>query len=380
MTYSKSPIKLRQRKMPSGNISLYLDIYHNGYRAYEYLKLYLVPEKTRTDKLQNRQTMEFAEAVLAKRIVELRNGEYGFKQHKMDVPFFEYFERICTKRYNTTDPNKWRTYGAVYKIICLYEKRANIKLSNITSKWVEGLKDYMDNKLLSHTTTSRRYTSTTKLSNITKAGYISKLSAIMNKAVKEDLIDRNPVKGVERYQIEESRRMYLTPSEVTLLSSTPCHRDNIKRAFLFSCLTGLRYSDVSALTWEQVHTQDHFTRLIFRQQKTKGQEYLDINPQAVSLMGERGKAEDSVFSLPTLSNVNIAIQRWVSESGIKKHITYHCARHTFATLMLDIGTDLYTVSKLLGHREIGTTQIYARILDKNKQVAVSAIPQLLKEE
>ena len=173
--------------------------------------------------------------------------------------------------------------------------------------------------------------------------------------------------------------MYLTLEEVKKLSQTECEYPKIKRAFLFSCLTGLRRSDILKLTWGEVHQQGDFTRIIFRQKKTGGQEYLDITQQAAELMGERGKPNDKVFTdiySPTCTNE--AIKRWVLRAGINKEITFHCARHTFAVLMLDLGTDIYTVSKLLGHKELSTTQIYAKVLDKKKQEAVAMIPKIIE--
>ena len=82
MGKSKEPVRLRQRKTPSGLISLYLDVYVDGRRSYEYLKMYLVPEKTRADKEKNKQTLLLADAIRAKRVVELRNGKYGFNDGK----------------------------------------------------------------------------------------------------------------------------------------------------------------------------------------------------------------------------------------------------------------------------------------------------------
>ena len=172
--------------------------------------------------------------------------------------------------------------------------------------------------------------------------------------------------------------MYLTIDEVKILAQTECEYPQIKSAFLFSCLTGLRKSDILRLRWGDIHHQGEFARIIFRQKKTGGLEYLDINHQAVELMGDEGKPESHIFAdLLTTSATNRVIQEWVSSAGIHKKISFHCARHSFATMMLDLGTDIYTVSKLLGHREIATTQIYARVLDKNKQKAVSVIPQII---
>lgn len=120
-----------------------------------------------------------------------------------------------------------------------------------------------------------------------------------------------------------------------------------------------------------------FTRIIFKQKKTGGQEYLDITPQAEKYLGKRGNPEDRVFSGFTYGSfTSVELQRWCMAAGMYKELTFHCGRHTFAVLMLDLGADIYTVSKLLGHRELSTTQIYAKVLDKSKQNAVSLIPEI----
>ena len=121
-----------------------------------------------------------------------------------------------------------------------------------------------------------------------------------------------------------------------------------------------------------------FKRITFVQKKTSGLEYLDLSPQASQMLRERNRVGDFVFyDLPNhLSSVNAALKRWAWEAGINKNISFHTARHTFATMLLTLDVDLYTVSKLLGHKDIKTTQIYAKIIDKKKQDAVNKIPQL----
>ena len=131
------------------------------------------------------------------------------------------------------------------------------------------------------------------------------------------------------------------------------------------------------LRWRDVQQQGSFTRIIFRQQKTKGLEYLDISPAAVAYMGERRGRDDLVFyDFKYSSSSNAELRMWAARAGVLKDFSFHCGRHTFAVMMLDLGADIYTVSKLLGHREIKTTQIYANILDKKKQEAVRLIPEI----
>ncbi|MBQ2395254.1 MAG: integrase catalytic domain-containing protein, partial [Alistipes sp.] len=162
-------------------------------------------------------------------------------------------------------------------------------------------------------------------------------------------------------------------------ASTPIkpRHEEVRKAFLFSCLTGLRVSDIVAITWGQVSKVGTMTRITFKQKKTQGLQYLDINEQAAELMGEQRSATEHIFHLHSLNLTNTQLRKWVQSAGISKHISFHSGRHTFAVMMLDLGADIYTVQKLLGHRNINTTQIYAKILDKNKQEAVQRIPKIM---
>lgn len=379
MSDSREPIRLRQRKLPTGNTSLYLDIYIDGRRTYEYLKMYLVPEKTRADKEKNRETLKLADAIRAKRVVELRNGQFGFLSPSApSLRFYDYYRAMCEKRLGTESRGNWGNWYSCLHHLKKYEKRENITFAEITPEWVQGFKDYLENEAVAWGHDFRKRIKDKPLSRNSKLSYFNKLRACLNQAYEEGVIPSNPMRGIDGFKPEEGTRMYLTLDEVRKLANTECEYPQIKAAFLFSCLTGLRRSDVLRLTWGDVHKQGEFTRIIFRQKKTSGQEYLDISPQAAELMGKRGLPDEHVFTdihSPTCTNNTLKL--WVARAGINKTITFHCGRHTFATLMLDIGTDIYTVSKLLGHRDLSTTQIYAKVMDKNKQAAVASIPTIL---
>lgn len=362
MEYKKEPVKLRQRKTSKGLTSLYLDIYSRGRRKYEYLHLYLIPEKNRQDKEKNKQTLRLAEAVCAKRIVEIRNHEFGFMNDTSEVLFFDYFQTLCDTRNGDKNSGTKCIWESCLKHMKMYEKK-EITLANIDSRWIDGFKEYL---------------SKSNLSINTQWLYFSKLRAALKKAYNDGILMRDVLRGISSVKKAETTRMYLTLDEMRVLADTECNNDVCKRAFLFSCLTGLRKSDVENLTWADVHEQGEFTRIVFRQQKTKGQEYLDISKEAVMLMGDRKQNSTHVFELAVSDvKINRVIAKWVKTAGIDKKITFHCARHSFATLMLDTGTDIYTVSKLLGHSDVATTQIYAKVLDKNKQAAVANMPKIL---
>ena len=376
----KEPIRIRQKELANGNISLYLDIYIGGKRKYEFLKLYLIPEKTREDKEKNRQTMQLANSIKSKRIVEYQNGEFGFKSnYKLDVLFFDYYRAMCEKRHgNPESRGNWGNWYSCLHHLMKYEKNKRITFEDITPEWVQGFRDYLDKDAVAWSHDYRKRIKDKPLARNSKLSYFNKLRACLNQAFEDRIIPVNPCRGVERFRPEEGIRMYLTIDEVRLLAQTDCEYPRIKDAFLFSCMTGLRRSDILRLTWGDIHKQGDFTRIIFRQKKTEGQEYLDITPQAAQLMGDPKGINDPIFEdIHSPSCTNKAVQEWVLNAGIHKKISFHCARHTFATMMLDLGTDIYTVSKLLGHRDLSTTQIYVKVLDKNKQKAVSNIPDIL---
>lgn len=378
----KEPIRIRQKELANGNISLYLDIYIGGKRKYEFLKLYLIPEKTRENKEKNRQTMQLANSIKSKRIVEYQNGEFGFKSnYKLDALFFDYYRAMCEKRHgNPESRGNWGNWYSCLHHLMKYEKNERITFADITPEWVQGFRDYLDNEAVAWSHDYRKKIKDKPLARNSKLSYFNKLRACLNQAFEDRIIPINPCRGVERFRPEEGTRMYLTIDEVRKLAQTECEYPRIKDAFLFSCMTGLRRSDILRLKWGDIHKQGDFTRIIFRQKKTEGQEYLDITPQAAQLMGDPKGINDPIFEdIHSPSCTNKAVQEWVLNAGIHKKISFHCARHTFATMMLDLGTDIYTVSKLLGHRDLSTTQIYVKVLDKNKQKAVSNIPDILSD-
>lgn len=383
MGVSKEPIKLRKRKMPTGNTTLYLDIYLNGERSYEYLKLYLIPEKTKADKDKNRQTLQLAEAIKSKRVVELQNGEYGFNAaYKLDTNFLDYYRMMCEKRHgNPESRGNWGNWYSCLKHLERYCK-PSMTFKDVTPEWVEGFRSYLDNTARcrdkrKHITTDEV---TKPLSQNSKVSYFNKLRACINQAFEDRIIPHNPLRGIEGFKQGETERSYLTLEEVRAMAVAHCKYPALKNAFMFSCLTGLRKSDIEKMRWAEVQQQGEFTRIIFKQKKTGGQEYLDINPQAVPYMGERREADERVFVGFKYSSYMITeLRMWAIRAGITKDITFHSGRHTFAVLMLDLGAEIYTVQKLLGHKQIGTTQIYAKILDKKKQTAVSMIPNILPQ-
>lgn len=373
----KDPVRLRKRKLATGLQSLYLDIYVDGKRSYEYLRLYLVEEKTRQDKEHNRDTMALAEAVKAERLLEVINGKFGFGVKK-NILFKDFYMSICEGERQGMALSTYHSWKCAWRQIVMYDRRSDvIHIADITTDWVNGFVDF-----LMYDTATYKSIDTVRgrpLKRNSKVIYLNRLKTCLKRAYKEGYIIHDVTLGMNQIQPEETSRQYLTIEELKKLSATPCRFPVLRRAFLFSCLTGLRRSDVLALQWSNIFKNDKYTRIIFTQVKTKKQEYLDINEEAADLLGEQGEPEGHPFyDLGAPNETNHRLREWCLMAGINKHLTFHSGRHTFATMLLTLGTDLYTVSKLLGHRNIKTTQVYAKIVDQKKQEAINNIPNILK--
>ena len=356
-------VKLRQRKK-QGKISLYLDYYHQGKRKYEYLKLYLEPELpqkklSKDDRQKNRATLELAEKIRAKRLLQLQNGFYGFQDEtRLKSCFLQYFRKLAEKR--SSSPSNYQNWLSAFTHLQVFAGK-ELLFEQIDAKWVEGFRDYL--------TQERGLAQNSALS------YFNKVRAALKQAVRDGILKESPAINVKGISEMETQREFLTLGELRLLVNTPCDLPMLKRAFLFSCLTGLRFSDIQKLSWGEIQQSDELGYFIrFRQQKTKGVETLPISDQAYGLLEMESSAEEKVFfGLQYNAWNNLKLREWMAKAGILKHITFHCARHTFATLQLAAGTDIYTVSKLLGHKELRTTQVYSKVIDERKKEAVSKI-------
>ena len=220
-----------------------------------------------------------------------------------------------------------------------------------------------------------------KVSNFTIKTYYRCLNGALNAAVREDLIRDNPFNKVDKrdkIREPESKREFLTIDEIKLMIKTPFPNKrlkDIKNAYLFSCFCGLRISDIMLLTWKNIIKDRDAYSLEIVMKKTKDPIYLPLSAQALKWLPSPidKAAEDRVFCIPSVNYVNPALAEWEKKAGLKKHLTFHTARHTFATMMLTLGADLYTVSKLLGHSDVKVTQVYAKIVNQKKNDAVNLV-------
>lgn len=356
-------LRKRQKK---GKISLYLDIYHEGKRSYEYLKLYLIPKpRTSDERSLNKKTLQLAETIKAQRQIELQNNTYDFnKSDRIKTGFLFYF-KVLTEKRKASDGN-YGNWSSALKHLTDFDK-GNVRFKDIDNIWLEDFKNYLVH--------DARTKNDKHLSQNSCLSYFNKVKAALKQAVKDGIIKDNPALNVEGIKEAETQREFLTLEELQEAVKHPCDVPVLKNAFIFSALTGLRFSDIQKLTWAEVqHSDENGYYIRFQQKKTKGQETLPISEDAFNLLGNRGLPGNKVFQDLSYSYFNNEkLRQWMIRAGIEKDITFHCARHTYATLQLTLGTDIYTVSKLLGHKSLKTTEIYTKVIDQKKKDAANRI-------
>ena len=361
-TKVKEPIRLRMKPLSDGSKSLYLDIYRDGKRTYEYLKMYIIPETDNNARKRNQVTMDAANAIKSKRIIELTNGEAGIENREKVflLDWMNTYKENQAKR-GKKDGNQ---ISVTIRILKDYTGE-RMTMDRIDKAFCQ---DYLDYLMTEYRPKGKR------VSNFTLHTYYRILNGALNAAVRAEIIKVNPftkINNSDKIRLPESKRSYMTIEEVRALIATPMNNEAVKSAYLFSCFCGLRVSDIVGLKWKDVFVDRGQYRLAVSMQKTKEPIYLPLSPEALKWMPERGDktADDHVFDLP--SGINQLIKPWAKAAGISKRFTFHTARHTFATMMLTLGADLYTVSKLLGHTSVKMTQVYAKIVNKKKDDAVN---------
>jgi integrase/recombinase XerD len=376
-------VHLRQRKQSNnGKISLYLEYYKGttktsdgkvrAVRDYEYLDLFLIDKpKTSADKEHNKKIYELAHSIKNKRELEIKNGLYGFTaDFNVKALFLEYFSTVTENRKQSQgNAGNWKSALKHLTDFINKDYHQGLTFAEIDTRFCNAFKAYLNDRA--------RTSAAQHLSSSSQNSYYAKFRACLRQAIKDKIILSNPSEGVVLNRVITHKREYLTHEELQRLVKAECRYAVLKRAFLFSCLTGLRWSDVHKLLWKEVQKSEDGWRITFHQQKTQSLQYLDIPQQARDLMGDQGIPEDRVFiGLSYSSYMNTALTQWMLRAGITKDITFHCGRHTFAVLQLEYGTDILTLRDLMGHLELKTTLIYTQIMDRKKIEAAKRIPSI----
>jgi integrase len=369
---TKEPVRLREKELANGVLSLYLDIYVNGKRSYEFLKLYLIPETNPQAKVQNENTMRAANTIKLNRILEITNNKAGLKNTSIRAKMLlkDWMETFRQAQEQKGVKDQKLIHNTVHALTAY---NINVAMRDVNRDYIIGLTNFLRNDY--------RSPRGKKLKDYSVINYLGCLRNALNMAVREDVIADNPIMKLsaqDKVKAPESQREYLTVEEVQQLEATDSPYPHIKQAFLFACYTGLRCSDVRSITWGKIVKDGEKYRLHTVMFKTKRPFYIPLSKKAMQWMPERGdKTDDDLIfeNIPVQVNTKLYLQPWLDKAGITKPITFHCSRHTFGTMMLTLGADIYTTSKLMGHTKVEVTQIYAKIINKKKDDAVSLIDQ-----
>lgn len=346
-------VKVRQKSVSGGRSHLYLDINKDGKRYKDYLKLYIFDKpKDAEERRHNKQVKELARQYALDKERQMVTSQRG-GVIESNMTFSKMYElRIATINNDNTMQNYYYMYECAKEIeidkmnISHIDKHTSaLLLKRMTKKWKES-------------TANERY---------------SKFITVLNLAVREGFIPSNPASLIEKNKVEEGDIKYLEESELKQLAATETVGNEVEvmRAFMFSCYTGLRISDILRLDWSMIES-DRFTLV---QKKTTDRVYMPLNSTAIRILGERKKGK--VFSERIdISFANYYLKKVVKKSGLTKSISFHVARHTFATWLITRGVDIYTVQQLMGHRDINSTMRYAKVISEKKRQSVERLPDV----
>lgn len=382
--------KLGAKILSDGRESLFLD-YYFGYqmvysekldkqvakkdRKREFLKLYLwQAPRTPLERQQNKEMLELAKKIRFECGQELLESMEGYRLKKeRDINFLDYFQAYIDK-YTKKDIRMVEI--ALKRFIDFlndtpeYKKYAKkIKPEQITKDMVEAFTEYLQGRSVGEGARS----------------IYARFKKVIKYAIEHDAMLKNPCTGITiKVDDQQLRKEVLSPEEMQQLIATHYEHENpnTRRAFIFCLYCGLRFCDVKDLTFANV---DYSNKLLkFEQNKTKGHSassgvVIPLNDGILKLIGkpsDPNKRDELIFPLPSYEMCSKALRRWVKRAGINKHISWHCARHSFAVNILNNGANIKTVASLLGHSGLKHTEKYTRAIDSLKQEAINSLPEL----
>ena len=353
---SKEKVHLREKVLAKGMIGLYLDYSVQGKRKQETLKgikIFAKP-KNKKERDYNKEISNKAREIRNNREHEIIANYYGENAiYKPEALFVEFCEKIAeNKNEQTSTQSVW-----ISMIYQLKRFDSNARLMDLNEDWQERWKKHLLNSVKQNSAHT----------------YNNKVRTAIKEAVEKKYIhSQKLVKGIPYEDVEIQ---YLNNDDIQALIDTECANELIRRVFLFSCFTGMRFSDIKRLCWSNVSTDNENTYIRFKQKKTGSLESIPINEETRKLMEGFTNENEKVFKgLKYSAENNHKLEVWVLKAGIKKKITFHCARHTNAVLLLSNGTDPYTVARMLGHRDIKSTMVYLKFTDELKHKAMNALP------
>lgn len=368
------PIKIRFKSLKNGNRSIYLDYTIDRKRVSEYMKMYLLPGRSPEVKRLNEHTLRAVANIKAQRLKNIawnKQANDGVADSKRKL--FDLIDEYAELRTRRGTKSAKASYGNLKKHIALIS--SELRLWEVNLDFVTALAENM--------MTEERTVTGDPLARATITGTISSLGSVLRYAVRKKMINYNPVDLYDTRKIRGTvyKRIYLIAEELKALVRTECEVEEYKRLFLFACFVGLRYSDLATLRWSDIPEENGESHIEKMMHKTRHMVYIPLSKIAKNYLPERGELGDLVFSgLPkNIGTIDEVIKRWAENAGIDKKVTFYTSRHTFATLSLTQGADLYVISQLLGHKVIQTTEGYAEIIDIKRTKAMYMIDTLFPE-
>lgn len=355
-------IKLREKKLVKGAIKFYLDIYEDGERSYEFLDIKIESNDSKSLKQEKKN---IANIIRSNRELEFlaQNTNY-LPKHLRNLKFND-FSNSFIENYGKKDI---RMIIASIKHFKLYANNPNLKISEISPSLMSGFKDYLNDK--------------SGLTGESPHNYFTRFKKLLKDAERRGYIRENPTKDIRfkrNNNPDELRKQVLSTEELQKLANTECGNTELKKAFLFACYTGLGYAELKKLKWSNITNN----RLSTRREKNNQKVELILKEALIKNLGEPKKNTESIFNfnnengkIISTNGINKCLKNWVGRAKIDKHITFYCARHTFATQLLQYGANLKTVADAMGHANTRNTIKYLNYIDNLKDDAINALPDL----
>lgn len=359
-------ITVGKKKLKNGRFSLFFDISMNGQRRKEYLKIKLEKATTNEVRQQNKMRLQFVEQLRLQREKELWGNDKA-ECHGITNPPIDFFD-IYQQFQDSYHRKDYKIVHACGDYLHRFVKRNTLQLQLVNKRFCEGFLAFLF----------------THLHGNTPVGYFKKFKMCLEQCVEDGLLPSNPARKIRLTCSEEVTKDILDTAEIQLLANTPLAHTEVKRAFLFACYTGLRWCDIKSLRYKAIDFQRNL--ITIRQQKvmshsSKSVLHLNMSQTTVGLLQmHSGTPDDLVFDLPSYSYTRRLLLAWTEQAGIKKHITFHCARHSFITNIMIGGANIKTASSLAGHSTIRHTEKYVHVIDDLKQKAVDSLPEIKLKE
>lgn len=364
-------IYLTKKKLSNGRISLYLDYRIENQRHKECLGIILEKEETKEQRLTNKLKLNQAKLIRLQREMNYLHTQYlnqlstflALPTPEFPLNYRNFFD-IAQEYLNNYRQKDSRTVQAVFYHLQLFCKGKHLHPDDITTDFCNKFFDYLYDHLHGNT----------------PANYFKKFKMCLNYCVEKQIIPENPTNNMHITQYNDITKNILSNEEINRLALTPCKNQELKRAFLFACYSGLRWCDIKQLRYKDV---DFTTRKITIIQKKVARHsqnavlHLNLNESALQLLQlSSGNSNDTIFQLPSHSYCLRVLNKWTKQANIKKHISFHCARHTFITHIMEKGANIKTAASLAGHSTTRHTEKYIHIIDEQKQKAVDSLPPL----